>query len=51
MLLVGNEIDPTEELQTIVASLIIIMGSITTAFIFGNIAALMASINQKDSKF
>lgn len=48
LLLVGSEIDPTDVNQTIFSSLIIILGQITTAFIFGNMAALMATFNLKD---
>lgn len=51
LLLVGSEILPMNTNQTIVASLVVIMGQITTAFIFGNMAALMAAMNQKDSQF
>lgn len=45
LLLVGNEAAPTTLGQTIFASMVVIMGSITTAFIFGNMAALMAAMN------
>jgi len=48
---VGGEIAPVTTLQTIYASLVIITGSIVTAFIFGNMAAIMATINKKDSHF
>jgi hypothetical protein len=51
LLLVGNEGAPVTTAQTLFASLVIIMGSITTAFIFGNMAALMAAMNQKDRQF
>jgi hypothetical protein len=51
LLLLGNEIVPTQTLQTAFASSIVILGAITTAFIFGNMAALMAAINQKDNQF
>ena len=43
----GNEILPTNTLQTIFASIIIIAGAIVSAFIFGNMAAIMAAINKK----
>jgi len=45
LLLVGNESAPVTMGQTIFSSLIVIMGSIITAFIFGNMAALMAAMN------
>jgi len=51
LLIVGGEIAPVSTLQTIYASLVIITGSIVTAFIFGNMAAIMATINKKDSHF
>lgn len=51
ILLVGGEIAPISIGQTIYAALVIILGSIVTAFIFGNMAALMANINKKDSHF
>ena len=35
--------------QTIIGSLVAITGNIFIAFIFGNMAALMTSSNQKDS--
>lgn len=46
ILLVGNEINPTTELQTVYSSLIVILGAITNAFIFGNMAALMQTMNR-----
>ena len=45
LLLVGNESAPVTMTQTIFSSLVVIMGSIITAFIFGNMAALMAAMN------
>jgi hypothetical protein len=44
LLLVGNEAAPTTTIQTLFASMIVIMGAIVTAFIFGNIAALVAQM-------
>jgi hypothetical protein len=49
-MLIGNELAPRSTLQTVFASLVVIMGAIVTAFIFGNIAALVAQMNQKDTK-
>lgn len=51
LLIVGNESAPKTMEQTIFSSLVVIMGAIVTAFIFGNMAALMATINKKDSHF
>lgn len=51
LLIVGNESAPQTTQQTIFSSLVVIMGAIVTAFIFGNMAALMATINKKDSHF
>lgn len=51
LLIVGNECAPVTFAQTLFASIVMIIGSITTAFIFGNMAALMATINKKDSHF
>ena len=51
LLIVGGEIAPISVWQTVIASLVIIIGSIVTAFIFGNMAAIMATINKKDSHF
>jgi len=49
LLIVGNESAPRTTSQTIFSSLVVIMGAIVTALIFGNMAALMATINKKDS--
>lgn len=49
LLIVGNESAPRSTNQTIFSSLVVIMGAIVTAFVFGNMAALMATINKKDS--
>jgi hypothetical protein len=51
LLIVGNESAPRTTEQTIFSSLVVIIGAIVTAFIFGNMAALMATINKKDSHF
>lgn len=47
----GNDILPNSVVETVSASLIIITGAIVSAFIFGNMAAIMASINKKSSQF
>lgn len=49
--MVGNELAPQNNLQTIFSSLIIITGAVVSAFIFGNMAALMATMNKKSNKF
>ena len=51
LLIVGNESAPISAAQTLFSSLIVMIGAISTAFIFGNMAALMAVINKKDSRF
>lgn len=45
LLLLGGDILPVSTLSTVYGSLIVIAGSIVTAFIFGNMAALMAAMN------
>ena len=47
----GNELAPTNNLQTIIGSIIIIIGAVVSAFIFGNMAALMAAMNKKSNHF
>ena len=47
----GNELAPRNDVQTAVGAIIIITGAVVSAFIFGNMAALMASINKKSSHF
>jgi len=51
LLIVGNESAPRTTAQTVYSSLVVMLGAIVTAFIFGNMAALMATINKKDSHF
>ena len=51
LLIVGNESCPLTTGQTLFSSGVVIMGAIATAFIFGNMAALMAVINKKDSVY
>jgi len=51
LLLLGNDIIPTTDPQLIYGSGIMLLGAIVSAFIFGNMAALMAAMNQKDSQF
>mmetsp|Transcript_14629 Transcript_14629/g.14257 ORF Transcript_14629/g.14257 Transcript_14629/m.14257 type:complete len:161 (+) Transcript_14629:166-648(+) len=47
----GNEVSPQTTLQTVVAAIIIIIGAIVSAFIFGNMAAIMATMNKKSTHF
>jgi fumarate reductase subunit C len=49
--MVGNEISPRTIGQTLMSSLIIMTGAIVSAFIFGNMAALIATINKKSAHF
>lgn len=49
--MVGNEISPRDQNQVLLSSLIIITGAIVSAFIFGNMAALMATMNKKSTHF
>ena len=49
LLLIGSEIYPQNQVQTIFSAFVVIFGSILIAFIFGNMAALMASVNKKDT--
>ena len=51
LLILGNDIAPVTLGETIFGSIVMILGAIVTAFIFGNMAALMATINKKDSHF
>jgi hypothetical protein len=45
LLLFGGDILPIDTITTVFGFLIVITGSIVTAFIFGNMAALMAAMN------
>lgn len=44
--MVGNDIAPTNNIQTVYATFVVISGALLSAFIFGNIAALMATMNR-----
>ena len=46
---VGNDLCPRGTLQTIVSIIFILIGAITCAFIFGNMAALMNQMNSKST--
>ena len=49
--MIGNDISPRTRGQAFSCSLIIIIGAIVSAFIFGNMAALMATMNKKSTHF
>ena len=49
LLIVGNEAGPKNALQTAYATIVIFLGSIVTAFIFGNMAALLSTINKREN--
>lgn len=49
--MVGNELAPMNNLQTIFATFVVIAGALLSAFIFGNMAALMATMNRKKGYF
>ena len=49
--MMGNELAPRNTLQTVVSAIIIITGAVFSAFIFGNMAALMATMNKKATHF
>lgn len=51
LLVLGNEISPITSGQTTFSAMVIILGAFVTSFIFGNMAALMAIINKKESFF
>ena len=44
--MMGNELAPRNTLQTVVASLIIITGAVSSAYIFGEMAAMIDAVNQ-----
>ena len=49
--MVGNELAPRTNVQTIFATIVVISGALLSAFIFGNMAALMATMNRKSNHF
>jgi hypothetical protein len=51
LLLVGDDIAPKSIPETIFCSLIIIIGAIVSAFIFGNMAAIMLEMGREDEDF
>ena len=50
-LLVGGEIGPRNSIDASIASILIIVGAVITAVMFGEMAVLMTSMNRKSSKF
>jgi len=51
LLLVGNDIYPKNLAQTVFSSMVLICGSLIFSFIFGNITAVMSSMNKKQNRF
>lgn len=51
LLIQGNDCCPVGFSQTFFAAIVVILGSIVTGFIFGNMAALMAAINKREQAF
>ena len=51
LLIIGNEIAPVNNTQTLVASLVVVCGSLFCAFIFGNMASLLSAMNKKEEIF
>jgi competence protein ComGF len=49
--MVGNELAPRNNIQTVFATFVVISGALLSAFIFGNIAALMATMNRRTNYF
>ena len=50
-LLVGGEVGPRNSIDASIASILIIVGAVITAVMFGEMAVLMTSMNRKSSKF
>ena len=51
LVLTGNEIEPRDDLQIAVASILTILGALIIANIFGTFAVVVTSLNRKNSKF
>ena len=49
LMIVGNEGGPKTPMQTLYCAVVVILGSIVTAFIFGNMAALLSQTNKKQN--
>lgn len=47
--LMGNDLCPRTTAQTLVSTLFILIGAVVSAFIFGNMAALMNQMNSKST--
>jgi hypothetical protein len=50
-MLVGGEIGPRSPIDASFSSILIIVGAVITAVMFGEMAVLMTSINRRSSKF
>ena len=48
--MVGNELAPRNNIQTVFANIVVISGALLSAFIFGNMAALITTMNRKTNK-
>lgn len=46
-----NEIGPANETQIIFSSIVLLIGAVLSAFIYGNIAFLMGEIGKRKQKF
>lgn len=51
LMLTGNEVGPRTTLETCLAALIILLGSIINANIFGHMAVLVTSLEKNSSLF
>jgi hypothetical protein len=49
--MVGNDLYPRNSEQTLISAFFIIVGAVVSAFIFGNMAAIMATMNKKSTHF
>jgi len=50
-LLTGGEVGPRDNMQTSMASVLIIVGALITAVMFGEMAVLMSNLSQRSTKF
>jgi hypothetical protein len=48
-MIVGNESAPRNIPETLFATLVVFLGSLVTAFIFGNLAVLMSTANKHEN--
>ena len=50
LLILGADIIPVNDVQYFYGALVVLMGNIFVAFIFGNMTSLMASLSKKDNR-